>query len=191
MMPCSKKLILGSNSPRRKELLAGLDLPFTVDTGNTFTESVPALMPPHEVPMAMARGKSHGFHRSLEKDELLITADTVVIIDNRVLGKPHGREEAAQMLRLLSGRTHDVVTAVVLRSPERELPLSDTARVTFAPLEDCDIAYYIDHYRPFDKAGAYGVQEWIGLAAISRIEGSFYTVMGFPVQRVYAALRHF
>ena len=194
-----KRIILASNSPRRQELLRGLDLEFTVDTRNDFEESLEPGVPAHLVPVHMSEGKSHGFHRPLEEDEVLITADTVVIVpsvheegrDAVVLGKPHSREEAVEMLRLLSGRTHEVVTAVTIRSAERELTFSDSTSVTFAALEDGEIDYYIDHYRPFDKAGAYGIQEWIGLAAIERIEGSYFNVVGFPVQRVWAELKHF
>lgn len=194
-----KRIILASNSPRRQELLRGLDLEFTVDTRNDFEESLEPGVPAHLVPVHMSEGKSHGFHRPLEEDEVLITADTVVIVpsvheegrDAVVLGKPHSREEAVDMLRLLSGRTHEVVTAVTIRSAERELTFSDSTSVTFAALEDGEIDYYIDHYRPFDKAGAYGIQEWIGLAAIERIEGSYFNVVGFPVQRVWAELKHF
>ena len=182
------RIILGSNSPRRRELLAGLDIEFTVDTGNTFEEVVPEGTPAHEVPSLLSRGKSHGFHRPLEADELLITSDTVVIVDGCVLGKPHSREEAVAMLRSLSGREHEVVTAVTVRTAESEETFSDTTRVSFSELSDGEIDYYIDKYKPFDKAGAYGIQEWIGYVGISSITGSFYTVMGFPVHRVWKAI---
>lgn len=191
MKKCSKRIILGSGSPRRRELLAGLDVEFTVDTGNTFEESVPEGSAPEEVPLLMSRGKSHGFHRPLEEDELLITSDTVVIVDSRVLGKPHTREEAVHMLRELSGREHRVVSAVTFRTPEREKSVTDETLVFVAPLDDDEINYYIDTYRPFDKAGGYGIQEWLGYAAIGRIEGSYYNVMGFPVHRVWELLQDF
>ena len=191
MKKCSKKIILGSGSPRRRELLAGLDVEFTVDTGNTFEESVPEGAAPEEVPLLMSQGKSHGFHRPLEEDELLITADTVVVVDSRVLGKPHGRDEAVAMLRELSGRTHKVVSAVTFRTASREKSVTDETLVCVAPLDDDEIAYYIDTYRPFDKAGGYGIQEWLGYAAMGRIEGSFYNVMGFPVHRVWELLQEF
>lgn len=191
MKKCSKRIILGSGSPRRRELLAGLDVEFTVDTVNTFEESVPEGVKPDDVPLLMAQGKSHGFHRPLEEDELLITADTVVIVDSRVLGKPHGREQAIEMLRELSGREHEVVSAVTFRSATRELSVKDSAKVFVSPLSDEEIAYYVDTYRPFDKAGGYGIQEWLGFAAIGRIEGSFYNVMGFPVHRVWELLKQF
>ncbi len=191
MKKCSKRIILGSGSPRRRELLAGLDVDFTVDTANTFEESVPDGARPEDVPLLMSEGKSHGFHRPLEDDELLITADTVVIVDSRVLGKPHGREQAIEMLRELSGREHEVVSAVTFRSKAKELSVKDTTKVFVSPLSDEEIAYYVDTYRPFDKAGGYGIQEWLGFAAIGRIEGSFYNVMGFPVHRVWELLRQF
>ena len=191
MKKCSKRIILGSGSPRRRELLAGLDVDFTVDTANTFEESVPDGARPEDVPLLMSEGKSHGFHRPLEDDELLITADTVVIVDSRVLGKPHGREQAIEMLRELSGREHEVVSAVTFRSTAKELIVKDTIKVFVSPLSDEEIAYYVDTYRPFDKAGGYGIQEWLGFAAIGRIEGSFYNVMGFPVHRVWELLRQF
>lgn len=191
MKKCSKRIILGSGSPRRRELLAGLDVDFTVDTGNTFEESVPEGAKPSEVPLLMALGKSHGFHRLLEDDELLITADTVVILDGRVLGKPHSREEAVEMLRRLSGRTHEVVSGVVFRTTDREVCATDTTVVHVSPLDEEMIAYYIDRYKPFDKAGGYGIQEWLGYASMGHIEGSFYNVMGFPVHKVWELLQEF
>lgn len=196
MKSVSKKIILGSGSPRRRELLGGLDIPFTVDTGNTFEESFPEGTPAHEIPVLMAEGKSAGFYRPLEPDEILITADTVVILDYpdrgpEVIGKPHSRQDAVAMLHKLSGRTHEVVTAVVIRDCERIKEFSVSSHVTFAPLSDDEIQYYIDKYKPFDKAGSYGIQEWIGYVGISGIEGSFYNVMGFPVHRVYRELQCF
>lgn len=191
MKHCSKRIILGSGSPRRRELLAGLNVEFTVDTGNSFEESVPAGCAPEDVPVLMAQGKSHGFHRPLEDDELLITADTVVIIDGRVLGKPHSHEEAVTMLHELSGRPHEVISAVVFRTNGAERCVTDRTTVWVSPLDDEEINYYIDTYKPYDKAGGYGVQEWLGYAAIGRIEGSFYNVMGFPVRKVWELLQEF
>lgn len=186
-----KKIILASNSPRRKELLGGLGIEFAIDTRNNFEESLEPGVEAHQVPVDMSRGKSYGFHRPLEADEILITADTVVIIDDKVLGKPHSREEAQAMLQTLSGRTHEVVTAVTLRDATRENCFSASSLVSFAELSLDEINYYLDNYRPYDKAGSYGVQEWIGYVAISRIEGSFYNVMGLPVHRVYQELKSF
>lgn len=190
-MHLGKRIILGSNSPRRRELLAGLGIDFTVDTGNSFAESAEPGVEAHQVPVDMSLGKSHGFHRPLEDDEILITADTVVIIDGRVLGKPHSREEAEAMLHTLSGRTHEVVTAVTIRDKRGEKCFSVSSIVEFCRLEDWEIDSYIDNFKPYDKAGAYGVQEWIGYVGISRIEGSFYNVMGLPVHRIWQELKKF
>ena len=190
-MHLGKRIILGSNSPRRRELLAGLGIDFTVDTGNSFAESAEPGVEAHQVPVDMSLGKSHGFHRPLEDDEILITADTVVIIDGRVLGKPHSREEAEEMLHTLSGRTHEVVTAVTIRDKRVEKCFSVSSIVEFCRLEDWEIDSYIDRFKPYDKAGAYGVQEWIGYVGISRIEGSFYNVMGLPVHRIWQELKKF
>lgn len=186
-----KRIILASNSPRRRELLSGLDVDFTVDSGNTFEEKIDPAIPHRNIPMAMAMGKSNGFHRPLEDDELLITADTMVLIDGVMLGKPHSREEAVNMLRELSGRRHEVITAVVLRDNSRTDAFEDSTMVDFAELTDDEIDYYIDTCKPFDKAGSYGVQEWIGYIGITGIVGSFYNVMGFPLQKVYAHLKYF
>lgn len=185
------RIILASGSPRRRELLAGLGYEFTVDTGNTFEETYEPGTPAQQVPVVLAQGKSAGFHRPLEDDEILITSDTVVIVGDKVLGKPHSREEAFQMLRSLAGKAHEVVTAVVIRSNEKTAVFSDCTTVHFAELQDSEIDYYIDTCRPFDKAGAYGIQEWIGFAAISGIEGSYFNVMGFPTHRVYQELKNF
>lgn len=190
-MHLGKRIILGSNSPRRRELLAGLGIDFTVDTGNSFAESAEPGVEAHQVPVDMSLGKSHGFHRPLEDDEILITADTVVIVDGRVLGKPHSREEAEEMLHTLSGRTHEVVTAVTIRDKRGEKCFSVSSIVEFCRLEDWEIDSYIDNFKPYDKAGAYGVQEWIGYVGISRIEGSFYNVMGLPVHRIWQELKKF
>lgn len=191
MMRFSKRLILGSASPRRRELLEGLGIPFTVDTRNTFEESMDGSVPPRAIPSLMSEGKSLGFHRPLDDDEVLITSDTVVIAGDSVLGKPHFREEAEKMLELLSSRTHEVVTAVTLRDSSHYITFSDATYVTFKALTKEEIAYYIDSCSPFDKAGAYGIQEWIGYIGITGIEGSFYNVMGFPVHRVYEELGRF
>ena len=186
-----KKIILGSNSPRRKELLGGLDIEFTVDTGNTFEEVYDPTTPHERIPEVLSEGKSYGFHRALEDNEILITSDTLVLCGDRVMGKPHSREEAIDMLRCLSGREHKVITAITLRDCDRCSTTSDTAVVYFKELTDNEIEYYIDQYKPFDKAGAYGIQEWIGYAGIGRIEGSYFTIMGLPVHLVYKELLNF
>ena len=186
-----KKIILASNSPRRKELLGGLDIEFTVDTGNTFEEIYDPDTPHERIPEVLSEGKSYGFHRALEANEILITSDTLVLCGERVMGKPHSREEAIDMLRCLSGREHKVITAITLRDCDRSTTTSDTAVVYFKELTDNEIEYYVDQYKPFDKAGAYGIQEWIGYAGIGRIEGSYFTIMGLPVHLVYKELLNF
>ena len=186
-----KKIILGSASPRRKELLAGLDLEFTVDTGNTFDEVYDDDVPTDDIPSVLSKGKSYGFHRVLENDEILITSDTLVLCADRVMGKPHSREEAIDMLKTLSGRDHKVITAITIRDNTKCRTSSDTAVVHFKSLTNSEIEYYVDAYKPFDKAGAYGIQEWIGYIGIDRIDGSYFTIMGLPVHLVYSELQYF
>lgn len=186
-----KKVILASGSPRRKELMGGLDVDFTIDTENSFVEEYDSSIPHEKIPVLMSQGKSHGFHRNLEDDEILVTADTMVLLDNYALGKPHSREDAVDMLHKMSGKTHKVITAVTIRDNSHEETFTDETLVTFKELSDEEINFYIDRYKPFDKAGAYGVQEWIGYVAISKLEGSFYNVMGFPTHKVYETLRRF
>ena len=192
-----KQIILGSNSPRRRELLKGLDIDFTVDTGNHFEEHFGPEVPYDAVPRLMSEGKSHGFHRPLLDHEILITADTMVILppaDGRpgeILGKPKDRADACRMLRDLSGRGHHVTTAGTIRDSRREETFEVTTEVWFKPLTEAEIDYYIDTYKPYDKAGAYAIQEWIGHVGITRIEGSYFNVVGFPVQRVYEKLQSF
>lgn len=187
----NKKIILASASPRRRELLAGLCVDFEVDTRNTFEEVYSSDIPHDKIPEVLSIGKSLGFHRELEADEILITSDTLVLCEDCVMGKPHNREEAYEMLRLLSGRSHKVITAITLRDCSQTSTLSDTAIVHFKELSDNEIYYYIDNFRPFDKAGAYGIQEWIGYIGIDKIEGSYFTIMGFPVHLVYQELMKF
>lgn len=186
-----KKIILGSNSPRRKELIAGLDIEFTVDTGNTFEELYGPETPHEQIPEVLSEGKSYGFHRPLKDDEILITSDTLVLCEDRVMGKPQSREDAINMIRFLSGRSHKVITAITLRDSQKCHTSSDTAVVYFKDLTDNEIEYYVDTYKPFDKAGAYGIQEWIGYIGIGKIEGSYFTIMGLPVHLVYQELVKF
>lgn len=186
-----KKIILASGSPRRKELLAGLNIDFEVDTKNTFEETYDPETPHERIPEVLSEGKSYGFHRPLEENEILITSDTLVLCGGRVMGKPHSREEAYDMLRWLSGREHKVITAITIRDSRQCRTSSDTAIVTFKDLSDNEIYYYIDNFKPFDKAGAYGIQEWIGYIGIGKIEGSFFTIMGLPVHLVYQELSNF
>ena len=186
-----KKIILASGSPRRKELLAGLCIDFEVDTRNSFEEVYSPDIPHEEIPEVLSIGKSNGFHRPLEKDEILITSDTLVLCEGEVMGKPGSREEAYEMLKMLSGQEHKVITAVSIRNHERIVTFSDTSIVSFKSLTDNEIYFYIDTFKPFDKAGAYGIQEWIGYIGIERIEGSYFTIMGFPVHLVYKHLQDF
>lgn len=186
-----KTIILGSNSPRRKELLAGLDIDFTVDTENSFEEIYDPATPIERIPEVLSEGKSYGFHRELAENEILITSDTLVLCGDRVMGKPHSREEAIDMLQALSGREHKVITAITLRDNKSCITSSDTAIVYFKDLSNSEIEYYIDNYKPYDKAGAYGIQEWIGYAGIGKIEGSYFTIMGLPVHLVYQELNKF
>lgn len=186
-----KQIILASGSPRRRELLSAMDIPFTVDTGNTFDESWSEDTPHEKVPELMAEGKSFGFHRELADNEILVTSDTMVLCGTEILGKPKDRDDAIRMLKLLSGRGHQVITAVTLRDREKKKTFFVTSNVFFKELSDSEITYYLDTYKPYDKAGAYGIQEWIGYIGISRLEGSFYNVMGFPASRFYEELKAF
>lgn len=186
-----KRVILASNSPRRRELLKGLDIDFEVDTRNNFEEKFSQDTCHRDIPELMSRGKSHGFHRELAEDEILITSDTMVLLDSLIMGKPHSREEAVSMLRALSGKTHEVITAVTIRDCRREVSFSDITEVSFKELTDAEIAYYVDNYKPYDKAGAYAIQEWIGHMGITSMKGSYFNVMGFPVHRVYDELLRF
>ena len=186
-----KRIILASGSPRRKELLAGLCVDFEVDTRNNFEEVIDPEIPHENIPEVLSVGKSYGFHRALENNEILITSDTLVLREGKVMGKPASREEAYEMLKMLSGQDHKVITAVSIRDHKRIVTFSDTAIVSFKSLTDSEIYFYIDKFNPYDKAGAYGIQEWIGYIGIDRIEGSYFTIMGFPVHKVYSELQKF
>ena len=190
--------MLGSASPRRRALLAGLDLPFTAININA-DESYPAELQAGDIPYYISRAKARAYENQLQPDQLLITADTIVWLDGHMLGKPHDAAEAKTMLRSLSGQTHQVYTAVTFAQKSQQLiansqslvlsTLVDRTDVTFAELTDAEIDYYVSHYRPFDKAGAYGVQEWIGYIACTGMHGSYFNVMGFPVHLVYQHLK--
>ncbi len=182
------KLILASNSPRRRELLAGLDLPFEVRVLQGIDESYPEGLSGEEIPQYISAQKARAYLPSLQPDEVLITADTIVYLDGRVYGKPADEDEACQMLRELSGRTHQVITGVSLATPLLLDSFSSVSHVTFGQLTDEEIQYYVRTYRPFDKAGAYGIQEWIGFVGVTGLEGSYFNVMGLPVQRLYRRL---
>ncbi len=185
------KLVLASNSPRRKELLSGLGLTFEVRVLSGIDESYPSGLDISAIPLYIASQKAAAYLPTMEDDELLITADTIVSLDGEVLEKPVDKEDAKRILRKLSGKEHQVITGVCLISRCKRKDLTVTSTVRFGTLSDEEISYYIERYQPYDKAGAYGIQEWIGYVAVESIDGSFYNVMGLPVQRVYQELKHF
>ena len=183
------RLILGSQSPRRRSLLAGLDIPFetvTIDTDEHF----PAELQAGDIPLFISREKAQAY-TGLRPDELLITADTIVWLNGRMLGKPHSLEESKQMLHSLSGHTHQVYTGVSLTTTTLQESFVDCTDVTFRRLTEEEIDYYVERYRPLDKAGAYGVQEYIGYIGVEKMVGSYFNVMGFPIDRVYLALKKY
>jgi septum formation protein len=182
------RLVLASASPRRRQLLQGLDLPVEL-TSTDVDETPPSHLPDNQVAEHLAVKKANAFSGVLAPDQVLVTADTTVLVDGHLLNKPVDDADAQRMLRMLSGRAHRVVTGVCLRTATATRSFADTAIVHFRELSDAEIAYYVERHRPLDKAGAYGVQDWIGYTAVDRIEGSFYTVMGLPMHRVYAELR--
>ncbi|MCH3993686.1 MAG: Maf-like protein [Prevotella sp.] len=184
-------LVLASGSPRRKELLAGLDIPFEVRVIPNVQENYPSQLPAVEVPEYIAVEKAEAYRNAIGDKELVLTADTVVVCEGQVLGKPKSAEQAADMLRLLSGKTHLVVTGVCLTTKNRQRHYSVKTEVTFKSLTEEEISYYITHYHPFDKAGAYGIQEWIGYIGCTGLKGSYYNVMGLPVQSIYKELQNF
>lgn len=193
VLNCLKKykVVLGSNSPRRRELLAGLDINFEVQTIAGIDESYPETLEVKEIPVYLAKKKAEAYLSTMPEDELLITADTIVWTFDQILGKPKDREEAIEMLRKLSGQVHEVITGVCLTTKEKMVSFAATSSVHFAELEEEEIIYYVDKYRPFDKAGSYGIQEWIGYVAVESINGSFYNVMGLPVRLLYQQLKNF
>lgn len=183
------QVILASNSPRRKELLGGLGISFKVRTLQDIDESYPDTLRGEEIPIYISGKKAEAYRQTMADDELIITADTIVYDHNKVLGKPRNREEAIHMLRELSGHAHEVITGVSIVTKEKTVQFASTSKVFFAALTDEEIAYYVDAYQPFDKAGAYGIQEWIGFVGVTRIEGSYFNVMGLPIQRLYTELK--
>ena len=185
-MTSKTKLILASNSPRRKELLAGLDIPFEVHVLQGVDESYPESLPSEQVAEFIATQKAKAYE--VNPDEILITADTVVVVDDEILGKPVDEEDAKDMLRKISGKSHHVITGVCLKGYDKQKSFSVDTEVTFKELQDAEIDYYIKHYQPFDKAGAYGIQEWIGYIGVTSIQGSYFNVVGLPVQRIYNEL---
>ncbi len=181
------RIILGSQSPRRKELLAGLDIDFEIKTIDV-EENYPATMMGVDIPMFLARKKASAY--TLSEEDLLITADTIVWHKGTVYGKPTDRNDAKRMLKTLSGQMHQVITGVCITTKNSQKTFHVTSDVFFARFSDTEIEYYLDHYQPYDKAGSYGVQEWIGYVGVERIEGSYFNVMGLPVQRLYTELKH-
>ncbi|MCK9411188.1 MAG: Maf family nucleotide pyrophosphatase [Prolixibacteraceae bacterium] len=183
-------IILGSQSARRKELFAGLNLPFHVEV-REIEENFPAEMSAFDVPEFLSIQKTIPFKDDFKQDVLLITSDTIVLIDNQILGKPSDYKHAFEMLQLLSGRKHMVITGVCITTIDKQITFSDRTDVFFKSLSADEIDYYLTHYQPYDKAGSYGVQEWIGYVAIKKIEGSYFNVMGLPIQRLYEELLKF
>ena len=182
-----KKIVLSSNSPRRKELLGELGIDFEVRVIEGIDETYPKELSVEEVPQYIAREKAGAY--MVGKNEVLLTADTVVVLGNEIMGKPHDEADAMRMLRQLSGKTHQVITGVCLKTSDKQVTFADVTDVGFADLTDEEIKYYVDNFRPLDKAGAYGIQEWIGLAGVTGINGSYFNVVGLPVHRVYAELK--
>lgn len=185
------KIVLVSASPRRKELLQNLGLTFKVRTLFGIDEQYPDTLRGEDIPRFISRKKAEAYRSSMADDELLIAADTVVCLDGRTLGKPHDAQEAKGMLHKLSGRFHQVITGVTVMTKDRMENFAVTSQVKFADLTDEEVDYYVDNYLPFDKAGAYGIQEWIGMVAVEELRGSYFNVMGLPVQRLYNVLKKF
>lgn len=185
------RLLLASQSPRRRELISACGLPYELAPRYNCEEWYPADLAAEEVPVYLSQLKSRVYPEALAPNDILLTADTVVVLNGEVLGKPRDREDAVEMLHRLSGRRHTVVSGVTFRTPERTHSFEARTNVWFRVLDDEEIQYYVDTFQPFDKAGSYGIQEWIGYAAIQRIEGSFYNVMGLPVQKLYSELNQF
>ena len=182
-------VVLASKSPRRKELLGMLDVPFEIRVKDGIDESYPPDMPAVEVAEYLSRLKGKAYAEEIKGNEMVITADTIVILDGRIYGKPKDASDAIDMLMQLQGRTHIVASGVCVATKKKIVSFTTTTEVTFAPLSREEAAWYVEKYRPLDKAGAYGIQEWIGCAAVARIDGSFYNVMGLPVHQLYNVLK--
>ena len=182
------KVILASGSPRRRELMAGLGVNYEVRILPDVDESYPDTLQGEEIPLYIAKEKADAYIPMMQPDELIITADTIVWLDGKVLGKPRDREDALQMLRTMSGRTHEVFTGVCITTTDWQRSFTAQTEVRFATLSEDEIIYYVDNFKPMDKAGAYGVQEWIGFIGVENISGSYYNIMGLPVQKLYREL---
>lgn len=183
-----KKIILGSKSPRRQELIKAIGFPVELKTKEV-EENYPENMAPENVAEFLAEKKSKALRDGIKEDELLITSDTVVLLNHKILGKPADKEDATLMLQQLSGKQHEVITGVCLYAPHKTISFSNVTRVYFDILEDTEIERYIEQYQPFDKAGSYGIQEWIGYIGIRKIEGCYYNVMGLPVNAIYQRIK--
>lgn len=190
-MTVDYKIILASNSPRRKELLSGLDLEYEVKVFPNIDESYPENLEKDQVSKYIAEKKAKAYTAFFDDSHLIITADTVVLLDGKIYGKPIDEEEAKSMLKALSGKTHQVITGVCLSSKNKQKSFSDISEVEFSSLDEEEIDYYVSKYKPLDKAGAYGIQEWIGYIAVKHINGSYFNIMGLPVQRLYQELKIF
>ncbi len=184
-------IVLASKSPRRQELLKGIGIDFSILTKEV-DENYPQRLPAIDVAPFLSLKKAKAFEDAeLPDNYMVITADTVVIVENEILGKPKDRDDAVRMMNLLSGKVHKVVTGVTVHTKEKTKTFSVISKVTFETLDNQEIDYYIDNFKPYDKAGAYGVQEWIGYIGVSNVEGSYYNVMGLPTQRLYKVLKEF
>lgn len=184
-------IILASNSPRRKELLNGLNIPYEIKTLPDIDESYPDSLAGEDIAIYIAEEKANAYLDQLDDNTLLITADTIVLLDGKVYGKPSDETDAKQMLRDLSGKTHQVITGVCITTKDKQVSFAVSSEVRFSKLDDDEIEYYVSNYKPFDKAGAYGVQEWIGYVAVEYISGSYFNIMGLPIQRLYRELKKF
>lgn len=185
------KVVLASNSPRRKELLQRLGINFKVRTLFGIDESYPDSLRGEDIVRYISRNKANAYRTSMVPDELLITADTIVYLEGKTMGKPKGVDEAKGMLRQLSGRVHQVITGVTILTADKTENFAVTSQVKFAELSEEEINFYVDNYLPFDKAGGYGIQEWIGLVSVEEIKGSYFNVVGLPIQRLYQKLKNF
>lgn len=190
-VPNGIRIILASQSPRRRQLLEQLGLPFEVLVLKDLTEEYPPEMPVADIPVFLASQKADAYTHELTNNTIVITADTIVALENQVLGKPGNRQQAIDMLLLLSGKSHKVITGVAIRNKRNQVTFSVHTNVWFKSLSVQEIEYYVDHFQPYDKAGAYGIQEWIGMIGVEKVEGSYYNVVGLPVQKLYSELMNF
>lgn len=184
-------IILASNSPRRKFLLSQIGIKYSVPDMPVINEHYPAGLGKIDIPIYLAELKSNSYRKDLGEKDILLTADTIVWLEDSVINKPENREDAIDILQRLSGKTHEVITGVCLRSKEKKHSFSVETEVSFSHLEKEEIIFYVDNFKPYDKAGAYGIQEWIGYIGIQSIRGSYFNVMGLPVQKVYSELKDF